>query len=229
MQSYSIQIFCTSRVYANIMFFKALRMWFLNITRGFIFPSLKSVDMSNFGNYVKGYFQLGMVWVPIVAFWRMAHCGLESFSPFCTFVIVACHQMPHGGMLGLFSDTQGVMAVLSSQQGCWPLHQAASPLVSSAQCLRSISVLLRYGNGTFCDPHRLDWPSSSCKTPEQSACHVVHGCWHVPPAFPPTDMISVRIRPCLCHYGPGARLTTWHVILIKRLLNEWKNGLIWSS
>lgn len=123
----------------------------------------------------------------------------------------------HRGLWRYFLPSKAVDTYTRLPLHLCPLHSAYVQFLSSSD------------NGTFCDPHRLDWPSSSCKTPEQSACHIVHGCLHVPPAFPPTDMISVRIRPCLCHYGPGARLTTWHVILIKRLLNEWKNGLIWSS
>lgn len=193
-------------------------MWFLNITRGFIFlfPVWKVLALLTLETMSRVIFSSVWFWCLSSRLWEWPIAVLNLFL-FYIFVIAVCVQMPCWGMLCLFSNSLGGLwqRFLPSKAGC------LSPCVP-CNCLWSIPVLLRYGNGAFCDPARLDWPSSPAKLSKVHATLCVALCMFLPP----TDVISLRIRLCLCYYGSGARLMTWHVILTKRWLNEWKNRLI---
>lgn len=84
----------------------------------------------------------------------------------------------------------------------------------SGTSLRPFSVFLM--NEVFRDPHRLTWAILQGPRVKYMSHYIVA----VSTSVSPVDVTSLKTRLCLCFYGSRVKLTAWHVMLNKCLLNE---------
>lgn len=122
-------------------------------------------------------------------------------------------EYTHENTLNILHAARSLFKLAAMLSGILPICYL-STLCPGKSSLSPFSVFLM--NKVFHDPHRLTWAIRQ----EPRVKFMSHYIVAVSTSVSSVDMTSLKTRLCLCLYGSRVKLTAWHVMLNKCLLNE---------